>query len=262
MVKAVFFDIDGTLVSFRTHRAPESTVQALRALRQKGVRLFIASGRMPGQMGFLHQQIPAVFDGQMLLNGQYCVDGAGRVLRRAAIPQAGFAALLPYLEQTGIAVGFMEGEYLYLNRVNEAVRELHRRLGGTAPMEAVDDPARALTHPTYQLNAYIPPEAEAEFLRHLPGAKAARWCPWFTDIIPADGGKPVGVRVMCEHFGIDPAETMAFGDGGNDADMLRCAGIGVAMGNGDDAVKSAADYITGGIDEDGLADALRHFGLL
>lgn len=262
MVKAIFFDIDGTLVSFRTHRAPESTVQALNALRQKGIRIFIASGRMPGETDFLRRQITVDFDGQVLLNGQYCEDGAGRVLRREALPQAGFATLLPYLERTGIAVAFMEEGRIYLNRINDAVLELRRRLGSTAPLQAVDDPNRALIHPVYQLNAYIPPEGEAEFLRHLPGARAARWCPWFTDIIPADGGKPVGVRVLCAHYGIDPADTMAFGDGGNDAEMLRCAGIGVAMGNGDAAARAAADYVTGDIDEDGLANALRHFGVL
>lgn len=262
MVQAIFFDIDGTLVSFRTHRAPRSTVQALHALRERGVKIFLASGRMPGQTGFLERQVPVTFDGQILLNGQYCLDEAGRVLRQAAIPREGFARLLPYLERTDIAVSFMEIDRIYLNRVTDAVRALRRQLGSTVDKEQIGDPARALTRPIYQLNAYIPLEGEAEFLRHLPGAKAARWCPWFTDIIPADGGKPVGVRVICEHFGIDPAYTMAFGDGGNDADMLRCVGLGVAMGNGDAAAKSAADYITGDIDEDGLADALRHFGVL
>lgn len=262
MVKAIFFDIDGTLVSFRTHRAPESTVRALHALREKGIKIFLASGRMPGQTAFLERQVPVRFDGSILLNGQYCLDGAGQVLRQEAIPAAGFAELLPYLENTGIAVSFMEIDRIYLNRVTDAVWELRRQLGNTAPLEALGDPNRALAHPIYQLNAYIPPEAEAEFLRHLPGAKTARWCPWFTDIIPADGGKPVGVEVLCAHFGIDPADTMAFGDGGNDAEMLRCVGLGVAMGNGDAAAKASADYITGDIDEDGLAGALRHLGVL
>ena len=45
MVKAVFFDIDGTLVSFTTHTIPESTRRALQALRQNGVKVFIATGR-------------------------------------------------------------------------------------------------------------------------------------------------------------------------------------------------------------------------
>ena len=45
MIKAAFFDIDGTLVSFNTHKVPESTITALNALRQKGIKTFIATGR-------------------------------------------------------------------------------------------------------------------------------------------------------------------------------------------------------------------------
>ena len=57
-------------------------------------------------------------------------------------------------------------------------------------------------------------------------------------------------------------EIMAFGDAENDIDMLEYAGIGIAMGNGDDGVKAVADFVTRDIDEDGIAYALKHFGLI
>ena len=47
MTKALFFDIDGTLVSFETHRIPSSTIEALEAARAKGLKIFIATGRPP-----------------------------------------------------------------------------------------------------------------------------------------------------------------------------------------------------------------------
>ena len=65
-----------------------------------------------------------------------------------------------------------------------------------------------------------------------------------------------------ERYGLRPGETMAFGDGENDIDMIRFAGIGVAMGNAIKNLKSAADYITTDIDDDGIANALQHFGLI
>ncbi len=61
---------------------------------------------------------------------------------------------------------------------------------------------------------------------------------------------------------MDRSEIMAFGDGENDMDMLRFAGIGVAMGNASDMVKAAADYVTDTVDENGIENALRHFGLI
>ena len=55
---------------------------------------------------------------------------------------------------------------------------------------------------------------------------------------------------------------MAFGDGGNDIEMLRHVAIGIAMGNAGDDVKAAADYVTDDIDDNGVANALRHFGVI
>ena len=67
---------------------------------------------------------------------------------------------------------------------------------------------------------------------------------------------------MLKHFGWTRDEAIAFGDGGNDVAMLEYAGIGVAMGNACDDAKAAADYVTTDIDKDGIAKALRHFGLV
>ena len=82
------------------------------------------------------------------------------------------------------------------------------------------------------------------------------------DIISKHGGKAKGLAKFMERYGLRPGETMAFGDGENDIDMIRFAGIGVAMGNAIKNLKSAADYITTDIDDDGIANALQHFGLI
>lgn len=262
MIKAVFFDIDGTLVSFNTHQIPDSTKQALTRMRERGVKVFIASGRPPVQMKFLKDLVDFEFDGYVVMNGQYCYD-AGGVYHAQSIPNASLRLLLPYLEETGLSCSFVELDYVYINRVTQAVIDLYDMLGGTARMEPTGDPARSLTHTTYQLSAFLPQEQEAALLEHLPGCKAARWNPYFTDIIPADGGKPVGLQKTLERFGIRREESMAFGDGGNDIDMLRYAGVGVAMGNAtSEDVKQAADYVTSTVDEDGVRRALEYYGVI
>ncbi len=260
-IQAVFFDVDGTLISFNTHKIPDSTRRALHEMRRRGVKVFIASGRPPVQMGFLRQLADFEFDGYIAMNGQYCYDAKGPFYQ-LAIPTDSIRQLLPWLEQTGLSCSFVELEYEYINRITPQVLDLYRMLGDTIAHEPVDDPARALTHTTYQISAYLPAEQEAEFLAHLPGCKAARWNPHFADIIPAAGGKPVGVQQMLDRFGIDRAASMAFGDGGNDSDMLQYAAVGVAMDNAGDDVKAAADYVTAGVDEDGVERALRHFGVI
>lgn len=74
-----------------------------------------------------------------------------------------------------------------------------------------------------------------------------------------DADKGVGLRRLAELLDIDPAQTMAIGDTENDLAIIEAAGIGVAMGNATDAVKSKADYVTTSNTEDGVAFAIEHF---
>ena len=82
MVKAIFFDIDGTLVSFETHKIPASTHEALKALRDKGIKIFIATGRpqcLINNLGDLE------FDGYITVNGSYCFMKHGIFLYASSI---------------------------------------------------------------------------------------------------------------------------------------------------------------------------------
>ena len=76
MIKAAFFDIDGTLISFKTHTMPESTKRALAALRQNGVKVFIATGRAPNNIEFIKKMFD--FDGFVCFNGQLCLETEDR----------------------------------------------------------------------------------------------------------------------------------------------------------------------------------------
>ena len=84
-----------------------------------------------------------------------------------------------------------------------------------------------------------------------------RWC----EFVSADTDKGYAVNLLMERFGISAAETMAFGDGENDADMLSFAGIGVAMGNAPEFIKIASDAVSEPHDLDGAAIAIERFCL-
>lgn len=261
MIKAIFFDIDGTLVSIRTHQIPESTKEALHALRKKGILIFIATGRPPCNITFLKDLIDFSFDGYVTMNGQYCFVG-DTLLRDVPLPAESVRGILPYLEKENISCDFIELDRYFLNLVNDRALAQAAMLKFADPKDRLGDVNDALTHKIYQLSPFITEEEEADFLRHMPGCKSARWHPTFTDIIPADGGKPRGMDAVLAHFRLTSGESMAFGDGGNDLDMLCHASIGVAMGNAIERTKAAADYITDDIDRDGVSKALKHFGIL
>ena len=75
--------------------------------------------------------------------------------------------------------------------------------------------------------------------------------------IPTRGcNKATGMKIVCDHFGLDVRQSIAMGDSINDEDMIAYAGIGVAMGNADEYIKSIADHITSPCGDGGVADAI------
>lgn len=258
MIKAIFFDIDGTLVSFQSHQVPESTVECIHQLREKGIMLFIATGR---RLQSINNLGTLQFDGYITLNGGYCLAGSDRVVYKQAIPAADIEALLQYHERVGeFPCAMAQEQGIYMNYVDDAVREVFELLHFPAP------PMRPLrevaNREVFQLIAFFTKENEEEIMAVLPGCEATRWNPLFSDVVCKGVNKRIGIDQMLAHYGIDKEECMAFGDGGNDIEMLRHVGIGVAMGNADEEVKQAADYVTSAVDDDGIATALKHFGIL
>ena len=90
----------------------------------------------------------------------------------------------------------------------------------------------------------------------MPTGTLTEGKPVLTDIVAAGNSKAEGMAAICRHFGINRQDTLAFGDGANDIEMLRWAGTGVAMGNAADIVKQAADMVTLDVDNEGIEHAV------
>lgn len=102
MIRAIFLDVDGTLISFSTHEIPASARRALTQAHERGVRLFIATGRAANDLGPL-EGIP--YDGVVSLNGARCVANDGRVVSLHPIPRADFERALALSEEQDFAMG-------------------------------------------------------------------------------------------------------------------------------------------------------------
>ena len=258
MLKAVFFDIDGTLLSHRTNSVPASALRALEALRQKGILTFMATGRHISMLRQLKALEDLRFDGVVSLNGQYCCDESG-ILYHCPLEASAVAALLDYLKAHPHPCILVEADRMYINFHSPLVEQVQAAIHSEMP--ELGDLDRGYTQPIYQAILYMSEEDLAK-LPPLPGIKLTRWNLGGADLIPAKGGKAAGITRLLEHYGIDKSETMAFGDGENDVDMFRAVGTAVAMGNACAEAKEAADYVTDDIDRDGIWNALKHFGIL
>lgn len=263
MIRAVFFDIDGTLVSFNTHRISEASKKALAELRRKGVKTFIATGRHLMAINMLED---LSFDGYITMNGGICLAGKETIVYSHPVNPEDIRALVRYLEtRESFPVIFVREKDSFITCLDsESGREKVNRILEMLnyPLPPFRNLSEALQGDVFQVIAFFPEEQEAEIMQHMPHCETTRWNPLFADIIPKGSGKHIGIDRIIQYFGIERSQTMAFGDGGNDISMLQHVATGIAMGNAKDEVKQNADYVTLSVDQDGVSHALKHFGLI
>ena len=102
-IKAVFFDIDGTLVSFKTHKVAQSTIDAVRKLRGKGVKVFIATGR---PRPFIDNLGELEYDGIISANGASCRMEDGTVVHSVPVDKSDLKRLMDYCKDNPIPIAF------------------------------------------------------------------------------------------------------------------------------------------------------------
>lgn len=257
MIKAIFFDVDGTLVPSGGQTLPAETLCALKELRRKGIHLFIATGRHISMLDGIRADFE--FDGYGTMNGQLFVCGDKTVCGNP-IPAQGVREIVEAAAAEHFSCIFLAAAEGWTNMANDAARafleEFNVAAPPTMPLEY------ALGREIYQVIVLLAPEEDHLLLDRAAHLTTTRWHPGFLDALAPGGGKATGVQAVLDHLGLTPEEIMAFGDGGNDISMLQLAHIGVATGNAGDHVKAAADYVCPPVEEQGVLEAFRHFGLI
>lgn len=245
-IKAAFFDIDGTLLSFKTHCVSEGTIRAFDVLHRHGVRTFISSGRPK----VLIPKMPVSFEGYITMNGALVFTSEQNILLSHPIPATDLNAWVDYAKQMNLCTMIFTANGMMLAQPNEIGMKLRDQLDFEMP--PVVDIEEMRRHEAYQIIALMPSELDKKVAPLLPHCRLPRWHPAFTDIVAVGNSKAAGMEAICRHFNIRQEETIAFGDGGNDIEMLQWAGIGVAMGNAEQQVKDHADRVTTSVDEEGI----------
>ncbi len=259
MTKALFFDIDGTLVSFNTHEIPESTVAALEQAKKNGLKVCIATGR-PIQLINNLSAIEHLIDGLVTTNGAGCYCGGNTSFD--PIPEADVKAMKANADRMGVMLLVVGVDGILLCNPDLTLVDSLRAMLNIPDIPVGDDISHLLAGGIVQMTAFVTEEQEPEYMQGTTGSHGSRWYPTFIDVTAKSADKARGIEKMAGLMGISIAETMAFGDGGNDVSMLRHAGIGVAMGNALPEVQDEADFVTTTVDDNGVANALRHFGLI
>ena len=257
-IQAVFFDIDGTLVSFNTHSIYPATQAAIKQLRENGIKVVLSTGRSLSDI-IIPEDL--IFDGFITANGAYCVDSKGKVIAQHPISKDNLNRLALYMKEKPFSCSFMTNKGNYINYVDDLMLSLSKIVD--VPLPPVKPISEIFEHTVYQLDAFVDADKEAELLKYvLTDCIGCRWHPSFIDFNDKHCSKATGIDRFLAHFGLSNEHTMAFGDGGNDISMLKHVTIGIAMGNAKDPVKAAADYVTTSVDENGVVNALKHFKII
>lgn len=260
-IRLLFFDIDGTLVSFKTHAIPASTVRVLTEVHRRGVKIIIATGRARLLIDNL-AAIEHLIDGYVTINGAYNFVG-GEVVGVHPIDPADVAAALSACTRLDVPCLVVGERDVAVHNPQPIVEDIFRSTIDIRNIDYQAPPEPLLaSQPVMQLTPFVTEEQERQLMAATRSCVSARWHPAFADITSVQADKGQALLAMAAHLGVAPAQTMAFGDGGNDVAMVRTAGIGVAMGNAIGELKAVADHVTTAIDDDGILQALRHYGLV
>lgn len=263
------FDLDGTLLDDKKNIPPEN-LRLLRRAADEGVLLVPATGRIPDGMPAELMRLPIRYG--VLVNGAMLYDFERReTIARAEIPNARALEIIDYMDTLPISYDSYYHGWGYIDREKLARVEEYvfdpgiLRLVHTlrTPVDNLRRYLRDDGDSVQKLQMYFRPETfplREQLLRELP----ARWpdlsvtssLPMNIELNAAAANKGDALLTLCALLGIDPAETVAFGDGSNDCSMLRAAGLGVAMANAVEDVKAAADLVTVSNNEAGVAKVL------
>lgn len=256
--KLVYFDIDGTLVDGNRNILP-STLKALDRLRDAGIGVGIATGRMLAS-AFPYVEAAKADAPLILYNGGRIQDfKTGDVHFNRNLPIRHALRAIRLLAEFDIHCNCYVGDDLYIESVNERAREFMEKenlnanpVGDLAAFLTEDPVKLLLIGESDELQAFREDYVRGESdLPHIVQSE-----PSYLELMAAETTKGSALAEVSVLSEVPLDEIVAFGDGPNDIEMIEAAGLGIAMGNAHPDLKARADVIAGLNDTDAIAEVL------
>lgn len=252
-IKAIFSDMDGTLLN-AAHEISPRTRNAIVALSERGVRFVLVSGRAPDAMTSYQRLLPPA---EMISNnGTMVHDSTGAMIHSVTLADSQLAAVrAEFAGHDELILNFYPGLKWYCEQCTHPHTRQEMDITGMTPEpvpQALHDVNKIMVRGEVgDIEAW-----QTRLREHFPELSITISQPGFLEILSGDAGKEKMAAWLSKYYGLTQGQTMACGDNFNDLEMIRWAGVGVAMANASDAVKAVADRIAGHHDRDGLAEVL------
>lgn len=264
-IRLVAMDLDDTLLC-DDFTISERTLAAVSAARELGVKITLATGRMPGSARPYAEQlaldVPVInYHGAMIQNAL-----SREIIYRRVIPVNLAEEIVEFLQKKQFYVQIYLGDRVFTQELNK-YSDIYKRIASVR-IEQRDLFQLLKEEPEgVEKMLVISEEHELGSLADILSQRYGRLIhitkskPMFLELTEITVNKGVALACLAELYGVAREEVMAIGDSFNDIEMLEYAGLGVAMGNARSEVQTKADVITGTNQEDGVAQALERYVL-
>lgn len=260
-IKLIAVDMDGTLLNSQHELSPRNEA-ALRQAMAAGVKVVFATGKTRTSAVPLIEKLgldtPGVYSQGLAV---YHADGS--LLYERLLENALAQRIVAFAEAEQCAMVAYSGADIVTNvrdEFTDALIKYHEpaplEYGSWEALFAARAVSKFIMISTKERINDLRPRLEKVIGREATIVQALDY---MVEILPPGASKGDGVQRVLDYLQIDPAHVLAIGDGENDVEMIRLAGVGVAMGNAMPAAQAAAEYIVGTNDEDGVAQALALF---
>ena len=253
--KVIFFDIDDTLS--RNGIIAAHNQATLEALAKTDIKLVISTGR---SKAILPADILALLEADILdaiicMNGQYSFDNKG-LISHYPLSSEQADKIVQLCQTSQLIHKFDSATHIAWSGENERLREYN-----AITPNSILDPDYHKANTVYQCSVFFnnPEEKMQDIDFAEDDLKLVHWHHIGADILPANASKARGIKDVCQYYGVDARECMAFGDGLNDLEMFDLVGYAVAMGDAQPALIERADFVTGTIEERGIQSVLEQF---
>lgn len=274
--KLIFLDIDGTLIS--DMKAPSALVtEAVRSARKNGNKAFLCTGR---NMAIIGEDIRNIgFDGIIASAGAH-VETENEVLLDSLLPEETIQQCLCVFHKQGIYCRIESPEGIYTDpqmetllrttkpdKTNSELIRMQKEIETGIVIQPYDRyPRKGAYKICFTATSLEAVEKTKKYLADRfsyvvhPYGDSSR-C-FNGEIIPQEIDKGRGMKLICQYYGADLKDTVAFGDSMNDYEMMKSAGCSIAMGNACEELKHMADHVCGNVWDDGIYYEFERMGLI
>lgn len=257
MIKCIFVDFDGTILPKTSNSIPESCIKALNEAHEKGIYVFLCTGRSNTQLDeYKIDQIH--FDGRITANGQLVYDDNANLIYDVPFNKSIENKLITIFNKKEIPICLLTKDDFYINFLNEFVVEKQNECKQSIPKIKEYN-----GEDIYLASCFIENDKQRNELLNLgDDVHISLWQNNGLDILNKGASKKNGVEHIIMKYNISLDECLAIGDGYNDLPVFDICKYSMAVGNANEEVKKHATYVSDKVENNGILKGLKYFNII